>query len=105
MLDRKIKTIYEDKLNNIISVEMFVTLSSSYEKQKSDLKNMLENINIKVEDEKQIPFKSMEDYIKEVLQFDNPDKVDRNLLLKLIDKIVIENKEIKSITYNFSIPS
>ena len=75
---------------------MFVTLSSSYEKQKSDLKNMLENINTKVEDEKQIPFKSMEDYIKEVLQFNNPDKVDRNLLLKLIDKIVIENKEIKS---------
>ena len=105
MLDKKIKTIYEDKLNNLISTEMFVTMSSTYEKQKSDLKNILENINTKVEDKKQIPFKNMENYIKEILQFDNPDKIDRTLLLKLIDKIVIENKEIKSITYNFSIPS
>ena len=105
MLDKKIKTIYEDKLNNLISTEMFVTMSSTYEKQKSDLKNILENINTKVEDKKQIPFKKMENYIKEILQFDNPDKIDRTLLLKLIDKIVIENKEIKSITYNFSIPS
>ena len=105
MLDKNIKTIYEDKLNNLISTEMFVTMSSTYEKQKSDLKNILENINTKVEDKKQIPFKNMENYIKEILQFDNPDKIDRTLLLKLIDKIVIENKEIKSITYNFSIPS
>lgn len=105
VLDRKLRTIYEDKLNGIISVEMYVTLSADYEKQKINLKSMLENINTNIEEEKNISIKDMENYIKKILQFDDPDKVDRSLLLKLIDKIVIENKEIKSISYNFSIPS
>ena len=43
------------------------------------------------------------EFIKKVLEFKSKDEINREILLKLIDKIVIENKKIKSISYNFSI--
>ena len=48
--------------------------------------------------------KELENSVIEALKFNDKSKIDRNILIKLIDKIVIENKKIKSITYNFSIP-
>lgn len=47
--------------------------------------------------------KELENSVIEALKFNDKSKIDRNILIKLIDKIVIENKKIKSITYNFSI--
>ena len=47
----------------------------------------------------------IEEYIKKVLEFNENEEIDREILLKLIDKIVIENKKIKTIKYNFSIPN
>ena len=46
---------------------------------------------------------SIEKYIKKVLEFNSDSEIDRNIILKLINKIVLENKKIKSISYNFSI--
>ena len=37
LLDRKIKNLYEDKLNGIISTEMFIQISKEYEKQKNEV--------------------------------------------------------------------
>lgn len=59
------------------------------------------NFNI---DNNQFSQKELEKSVIEALKFSNPTKIDRNILIKLIDKIIIENKKIKSITYNFSIP-
>ena len=47
--------------------------------------------------------KELENSVIEALKFNDKSKIDRNILIKLIDKIVIEDKKIKSITYNFSI--
>lgn len=106
LLDRKLKSLYEDKLNGIISTEMFMQISKDYEKQKEELKQKIDNEkNAKLEAGKiKSIYKDAEKYINEVLKFDDITKVDRNLLIKLIDKIIIENKKISSITYNFSIP-
>lgn len=106
LLDRKLKSLYEDKLSGIISTEMFMQISKDYEKQKNELKLKIINLkDNKLEENKKASYKDIEKYINEVLKFDDITKVDRNLLIKLIDKIIIDNKEISSITYNFSIPN
>lgn len=64
-------------------------------------KNTQGNFNININ---QFSQKELENSVTEALKFNDKSKIDRNILIKLIDKIVIENKKIKSITYNFSIP-
>lgn len=105
LIDRKIKKMYEDKLDNVITTEMFKEISTDYEKQKNDLKLKLSELEKNKDDIKEkVTSKDLEKYIRDVLKFDDKDKVDREILIKLIDKIVIDNKKISSITYNFSIP-
>ena len=62
----------------------------------SNQSNFNTNIN-------QISQKELENSVIEALKFNDKSKIDRNILIKLIDKIVIENKKIKSIKNNFSI--
>lgn len=103
-LDKLLKNLYEDKISNIISDDMFITLSKDYEQEKY---NLLQQIKI----QKEIEIKeqcntydesSIKEIIKSILRFDK-DNIDRNILLKLIDKIVINDKEIH-ITYKFAFP-
>lgn len=103
-VDEKIKNIYTDKVNGIISTELFVQMSKEFEKKKEELNIRLEKIEKLVDKEKNdVNEKDLEKYVKQVLEFNNTSNIDRKLLIKLIDKIVIENKKIKSIQYNFSI--
>ena len=106
LIDRKIKTLYEDKLNEIISTDIFIKMSKDYEKQKEDIKKRLETLELnKIETEDVSKEREVEASIKEILKFEDINKIDRNILIKLINKIVIENKKVRSITYNFSIPN
>ena len=57
----------------------------------------------KEEKSQKVSNNDIEEYVKEVLKFKDINKIDRNILVKLIDKIVIENRKISNITYNFSI--
>ena len=106
LLENKRKTMYQDKLNNIISTELFIQLSKEIDEKEKGLNAMLSDIKKKQMDEKiSINDEQIEKYINKVLEFKEKDKIDREIILKLIDKIVIENKKVKSITYNFSIPN
>jgi len=103
-IDKKLRTLYEDKLNNIISTEMYMEISKDYEKQKETLKQQINNCKKEKEEKSQkVSNNDIEEYVKEVLKFKDINKIDRNILVKLIDKIVIENRKISNITYNFSI--
>lgn len=104
IIDKKIRVMYEDKMNDIISAEMFVQISKDYEKQKKDLEVRLKAERENKINNSKVSNKDIEDAIKEMLELKDVNKIDRNLLIKLIDKIVVENKKISSITYNFSIP-
>ena len=104
MIEQKIKNTYEDRLNNIISTELYVQISKDLEKKKNELNIRLNDlINIEDKVEEDIKEESIEKYIRKVLEFDQKNEIDREIILKLINKIVLENKKIKSISYNFSI--
>lgn len=104
LIDEKIKNIYTDKVNSIITTKLFVQMSKEFEEKKKELKLRLNEIDkFANKGNNDVNGKNIEQYVKKVLEFDNTSEIDRNLLIKLIDKIVIENKKIKSIKYNFSI--
>ena len=104
IIDQKMKNMYEDKLNNIISVELYIQISKDLEKKKNELNIRLNDISkVKNNNKEEVKQDCIEKYIKKVLEFDEKSEIDREIILKLIDKIVLENKKIKSISYNFSI--
>ena len=104
LIDEKIKNIYQDKINGIIPTKLFVQMSKEFEEKKKELKLRLNEIDkFANKGNNDVNGKNIEQYVKKVLEFDNTSEIDRNLLIKLIDKIVIENKKIKSIKYNFNV--
>lgn len=106
LIDNKIKDIYQDKLNHIISVELFMQMAKECQKKKEELNKRLQDIEKqKFKNEEKVESTDIEKYVKKVLEFNKDDEINREIILKLINKIVIENKKIKSITYNFSIPN
>ena len=106
LIDNKIKNIYQDKLNNIITTELFMEMSKDFQKKKEELNFRLNDIEKeKKNKEEKIKTDNIEKYIKKVLEFNKNDEINREIILKLINKIVIENKKIKSISYNFSVPT
>ncbi len=79
-------------------------MSKEFEEKKRELDIRLSEIEkLSNKGKKDVNEKDIEQYVKKVLEFKNTSEIDRNLLIKLIDKIVIENKKIKSIQYNFCI--
>ena len=80
---------------------MFISLSKDYEQEKY---NLLQQIKIQkeIEIKEQCNTYDESSIIESILRFDK-DNIDRNILLKLIDKIVINDKEIH-ITYKFAFP-
>ena len=92
-----IQSLYEDKVKGIITEDLFIKLSKQYEVDKKSLIN-------RVQKEKEINKNTIkkEDLIcnvKELLDF-NENNIDRSLLLKLIDKIEIDDDNI-DIYYKF----
>ena len=96
--------MYEDKLNNVISTDMYIQMSKELDERKKGLNALLIDMNEEKKKENlDVSEVEIEKYVNKVLEFSEDGEINREILLKLIDKIVIENKKIKSITYNFSI--
>lgn len=92
-----IKTLYEDKVNKIIIEDLFIKLYKQYEEEKNamqeQIKNEMKNNTNTIKKEALI------ENIKELMQFKD-DNIDRSVLLKLIDRVEIEDKNIE-IYYKF----
>ena len=96
--------MYEDKLNNVISTDMYIQMSKELDERKRGLNALLIDMNeAKKKENLDVSEAEVEKYVNKVLEFSEDGEINREILLKLIDRIVIENKKIKSITYNFSI--
>ena len=104
LIEAKRKNMYEDKLNNVISTDMYIQMSKELDERKRGLNALLIDMNeAKKKENLDVSEAEVEKYVNKVLEFSEDGEINREILLKLIDKIVIENKKIKSITYNFSI--
>lgn len=95
--DNLIKSLYEDKVNKVITEDLFIKLYKQYQEEKNaiqeQIKNELKNNTNTIKKEDLIQ------NIKDLTQFKDGN-IDRSLLLKLIDKIEIEDKNIE-IYYKF----
>ncbi len=95
--DKLIQSLYEDKVKGIITETLFIKLSTQYEIDKKILLNLVQ----KEKDINKYTIKK-EDFISNIqklLDF-NDNNINRNLLIKLIDKIEIDDTNIE-IYYKF----
>lgn len=95
--DNLIKALYEDKVNKVITEDLFIKLYKQYEEDKKALKLQIKNdiANNANTVKKEVLIQNM----KKLIQFKG-DNIDRSLLLKLIDRIEVEDKNIE-IFYKF----
>ena len=99
-INNMIKNVYEDKVRGIISEDMFITLSKDYEKQKKKLLEQLKLINKPKQENANINIEEFKKVVNDILKLEKPEEVDRNLLNKLIKKIVINDNHI-TVEYKF----
>lgn len=95
--DNLIKALYEDKVKKVIAEDLFVKLYKQYEEEKNAIQEQIKN---EMRDNTNtIKKEVLIENIKELTQFKDGN-IDRSLLLKLIDRVEIEDKNIE-IYYKF----
>ena len=95
-----IKTAYEDRVNGLLDTEEFVSFTESYKKEKQELIEKTEKLNIKLSNFENNKENELMKYIKEIVSFKD---INRNIILNLIDSIEIINKENIKINYKFTV--
>lgn len=87
-MERKQSILYDDRLNEIISIEDYVRKNNQIEEEKQNIKKIIQEIEVK-----KVEMLNYEELTKNLIKLENPDKL---LLQSLIDVIYInENKEIE----------
>ena len=103
--NRIISNLYEDKISGQISQDTFSMLLQKYENQKKMYENELQRYkreelnNIEASNINKDEFETI---MKEILEFKEINQESKSLLFKLIDKIIIDDKDIM-IKYKFNI--
>jgi DNA invertase Pin-like site-specific DNA recombinase len=95
-LTKKMSILYEDRLNEIISVETFMRMSRNIEEEIKSLNRKLEELNTKEKGSK-LNYKNI---AHKLINIENPS---RDLLFQIIRKIEIDKNKVIEINYNFKI--
>ena len=106
-LNKIISNLYEDRLSGIISQDTFNDLLKNYEFQKNECRKKIDLL--KKEDfdtlcEKSKNIDNLKQTMQELLKFDTINEENKSIVFKLIDKIIIHDRDI-SIKYKFKIPA
>lgn len=102
-VDRIISNLYEDKINGVLSQDTFIILLRKYEKEKKEYEKNLQKTKLKTEkDNRNISIEQMLIIMNELLKFDTITEENKSIVFKLIDKIIIDDRNI-SIKYKFKI--
>lgn len=100
--EKYLKNLYEDKVNNVISLEMFKTLVSSYEDNKNRYSKQLYDVNKKISIYKE-NIKSFDEKI--ISKYKKLDNLNRVIVSEFVDKIYVgeirDNIRIIKIKWNF----
>jgi len=93
-LDRILKRLYEDRVNDKISDEMFYKFLADYEKEQSEVQKKIADTEQQITNTKANQ-KDTDSWIKLIQNYTNIKKLDRIILGELVDKIAIgQSKEI-----------
>lgn len=106
-LNKMISNLYEDRLSGLISQDTFNNLVRNYEMQKKECDKKLDTFRREQNntiDEKNISNENLKETMKELLTFNNINEENKSILFKLIDKIIIHDRNV-SIKYKFNIPA
>ena len=100
-----ISNLYEDKLSGTISLDTFTGLIKKYEEQKKEciakLKSLEEKLKT-IKSEMSMKQEEIRNIIREILSFKEINEDNKSLVFKLIDRIIIDDKNIY-IHYKFDI--
>ncbi len=101
-LKRKLDVLYEDRYNEVISVDTYMRIAKSTEIGITSLEKKLSEIQNKDKNHKidKKKFLDYESQIKELLNLDNPN---RELIKTLVDKIIIDQDKNVGIVYKFKV--
>ena len=101
-LQNQLIKIYEDKLEGIVSVEMYTTMASKIEPEIASIEKEIENlktISNNIEDVKKV-VPDYKEKIKLLLDLNNPT---RELICTVVDRIVIDEKSEIVIYFKYGI--
>ena len=102
-VNRIISNLYEDKINGVLSQDTFIILLRKYEKEKKEYDKILRKAKMKTEkDHESISRAQFLIIMNELLKFDTITEENKSIVFKLIDKIIIDDRNI-SIKYKFKI--
>ena len=99
-----ISSLYEDKISRQISQDTFSMLIQKYENQKKTYEKEIQRYKKEEIEEKGIKKLNKDEcekIMKEILEFKEINQESKSLLFKLIDKIIIDDKDI-IIKYKFN---
>lgn len=99
-----ISSLYEDKISGQISQDTFSMLIQKYENQKKTYEKEIQiyqKEEIEENSIKKLNKDECEKIMKEILEFKEINQESKSLLFKLIDKIIIDDKDI-IIKYKFN---
>ena len=91
-IDKIITQLYEDKALGKISEERFLIIASDFEKQQIEIKNKAAEYSSNLSDTKQNE-NSIDSFIEAVRKYDDITELNQYVLLDLIDKIVISQRD------------
>lgn len=105
-IEKYIKNSYQDKVDGLIDNDTFSNLLKNYRNEKKNYEEKLSKIKSQIENnisneitKKEI--KNLKKYALSFLKFDNKEQIDRNILIRLIDKIEVGKDKKISIFYKF----
>lgn len=100
-----ISNLYEDKISGQISQDTFSMLMQKYENQKKMYEDEIKRYKEEELGDSEISNINKEEFettMKEMLEFKEINQENKSLIFKLIDKIIIDDKDVM-IKYKFDI--
>lgn len=101
-LKRKLDVLYEDRYNEVISVDTYMRIAKSTENNIDSLEKQLSEIQNKDKNQKNDKKKFL-DYETEIKELLNLDNHNRELIKTLVDKIIIDQDKNVEIVYKFKV--
>lgn len=98
----KIKSLYNDKFNNIISNTIYKELTNPLELRLKDLTNNIENLKIELETKKN-KIIELPDYTKKIKELLDLNKKENELIETLIDKILIDKDKNITLIFKYDV--